>query len=141
MTSHIPLQANPVGATGDIMHGGKLKIEILSGGSAAPGSADAAQFRAALERQMSAQATAAPSRPGKPSLGEKIAGRTANLASEMQKDQQYVSKLLEQASRTGDSMQLMKAMMALNDYNIRVQTISKTVSKTTSAFEQLTKLQ
>jgi hypothetical protein len=56
-------------------------------------------------------------------------------------DQQYVSKMLEQATRTGDSMQLMKAMMALNDYQIRVQTISKTVSKAASAVDQLARLQ
>ncbi|RZI42500.1 type III secretion protein [Herbaspirillum sp. HC18] len=99
-------------------------------------------FRAALERHMTAQQppAAAPG-AGKPSLGDKLAGRATNLASEIKKDQLYVSRMLEQASRTGDSMQLMRAMMALNDYQIRVQTISKTVSKATQSFEQLTKLQ
>lgn len=67
--------------------------------------------------------------------------RTTDLATELKKDQQYVSKLLEQATRSADSMHLMKAMMALNDYQMRVQFVSKTVSKATSALDQLTKLQ
>jgi len=97
------------------------------------------QFRAALERRMQQQAIHV--QPDSSSLGTAIAGRANNLASEVQKDQLYVSKLLEQATRTGDSLQLMKAMMALNDYQLRVQTISKTVSKAASSVDSLTKLQ
>ena len=67
--------------------------------------------------------------------------RAGDLAGEVKKDQQYVSRMLEQATRSGDSMQLMKAMMALNDYQMRVQFISKTASKATSSLDQLTKLQ
>jgi predicted nucleic acid-binding Zn-ribbon protein len=74
-------------------------------------------------------------------LGKKLMGRAHDLASNLMQDQQHVSKMLEQASRTGDSMQLMKAMMALNDYQVRVQTVSKTVSKAASSIDQLTKLQ
>lgn len=106
------------------------------------GSGDGAQFRAALERYMNGGNGETPRGPGdKPSMGEKVAGRVANLAGEIKKDQQYISRLLEQAGRTGDSMKLMKAMVALHDYTIRVQAISRTVQKTTQAFEQLTKLQ
>lgn len=124
-------------ASGAAAGNSHLKFDI----TAAP-SGDASMFRAALERHMTAQQppAAAPG-AGKPSLGDKLAGRATNLASEIKKDQLYVSRMLEQASRTGDSMQLMRAMMALNDYQIRVQTISKTVSKATQSFEQLTKLQ
>jgi predicted nucleic acid-binding Zn-ribbon protein len=68
-------------------------------------------------------------------------GRANELAGGLMQDQQYVSKMLEKASRTGDSMQLMKAMMALNDYQIRVQTVTKTISKAAGAIDQLTKLQ
>jgi hypothetical protein len=105
--------------------------------------ADGAQFRAALERHMGASSGAGQGfgEGQKGSLGEKIMTRTTDLASELKHDQQYVSKALEQATRSADSMQLMKAMMALNDYQIRVQLISKTVSKATSSVEQLTKLQ
>ena len=103
--------------------------------------ADIANFESALQRQMQSRSTTPAADSSKVSLGDKLMERTTNLAGSIQKDQQYVSKLLEQATRTGDSMQLMKAMMALGDYQMRVQTISKTVSKATSGIEQLTKLQ
>ncbi|WP_211474778.1 EscI/YscI/HrpB family type III secretion system inner rod protein [Collimonas humicola] len=119
---------------------GRLKLELLSAEHG-----DGAQFRAALERHMQAgsEAVAGARRPGKNnnSLGDKMIARSVDLAGEVKKDQQYVSKMLEQATRTGDSMQLMKAMMALNDYQMRVQFISKTASKATSSLDQLTKLQ
>ena len=108
--------------------------------SAVP-SADIAQFESALNRHMQGKIEMPVKGSCKPSLSDKLIERTTNLASSLQQDQQYVSKLLEQATRTGDSMQLMKAMLALGDYQIRVQTVSKTVSKATSSFEQLTKLQ
>ncbi|MGZ3240063.1 MAG: EscI/YscI/HrpB family type III secretion system inner rod protein [Burkholderiaceae bacterium] len=105
---------------------------------------DGAQFRAALERHTNAHTNAMTGHKpvgNSESLGDKIMVRAGDLSSQVQKDQQYVSKLLEQATRTGDSMQLMKAMMALNDYQMRVQFISKTASKATSSVDQLTKLQ
>ncbi|WP_034300944.1 EscI/YscI/HrpB family type III secretion system inner rod protein [Herbaspirillum sp. RV1423] len=100
---------------------------------------DGMQFRAALERNMREQVPKISS--DSHSLGTAIANRTTNLASEVKQDQLHVSKLLEQATRTGDSLQLMKAMMALNDFQLRVQTISKTVSKAASSVDSLTKLQ
>ncbi len=100
---------------------------------------DGMQFRAAMERHLQQQAYQI--KPNTNSLGSAMAGRATTLASQVKQDQQYVSKLLEQATRTGDSMQLMKAMMALNDYQLRVQTISKTVSKAASSVDSLTKLQ
>jgi hypothetical protein len=106
------------------------------------GAGDADQFRAALERHSAAVGAASGEAAGSDkSLGTVIAQRVSGLASEFQKDQQYVSKLLEKATRTGDSLQLMRAMLALNDYQIRVQAISKTVSKAATAIDQLTKLQ
>jgi flagellar hook-basal body complex protein FliE len=121
-------------STGEASSGNvKLDIHPTDGG-------DATHFRALLDRFMAASDHANGAVKG-PSLGEKVAGRVNDLAGEIQQDQQHVSKMLEQASRTGDPMHLMKAMMALSDYEVRVQAISKTVSKTTQAFEQLTKLQ
>ncbi len=76
-----------------------------------------------------------------PSLGERIINRATNLSSELKQDQQYISKTLEQATRAGDSMQLMKAMMALSDYQMRIQVVSKSISKAVSSVDQLTKLQ
>lgn len=104
-------------------------------------SSDGAQFRAALDRHMNAKAGTKPSNNSEGSLGNKIMTRASDLASAVKKDQQYVSTMLEQATRSGDSMQLMKAMMSLNDYQMRVQFISKTASKATSSLDQLTKLQ
>jgi hypothetical protein len=101
--------------------------------------ADSAQFRLALERHM--KGDPARIKTDNASLGSAIAGRATHLAAEIKQDQQYVSKLLEQATRTGDSMQLMKAMMALNDFQLRVQTVSKVVSKAVTSVDSLTKLQ
>lgn len=100
---------------------------------------DGAQFRMALERHM--KGDPAKIKTDNASLGSAIAGRATHLAAEIKQDQQYVSKLLEQATRTGDSMQLMKAMMALNDFQLRVQTVSKVVSKAVTSVDSLTKLQ
>jgi hypothetical protein len=132
-----PKMNAPTGAAGD---GSPLKIDIQAmdhGGSD--------QFRAALDRHMDAGAAGVGGKSGPAgssnSLGQVIAGRANNLATEMKKDQQYVSKLLEQATRTGDELHLMRAMMALSDFQLRVQTISKTVSKAATSIDSLTKLQ
>lgn len=103
---------------------------------------DNAAFRQAMDRQQSANAIQGISPAGKgESLGQVMANRAAGLAGEIQKDQKYVSGLLEKASTSGDSMQLMRAMMALNDYQLKVQTVSKVVSKASSSVDSLTKLQ
>lgn len=124
------------GSAAEIGRSAQLKIEGLPSESG-----DAAQFRAALERHMNANGGAKPHANNEGSLGDKMMVRASDLASEVKKDQQYVSKMLEQATRSGDSMHLMKAMMALHDYQMRVQFISKTASKATSSLDQLTKLQ
>ncbi|HVK95918.1 MAG TPA: EscI/YscI/HrpB family type III secretion system inner rod protein [Noviherbaspirillum sp.] len=127
---------------GGVEHGSHIKIDIQS-----LDHGDSAQFRAALERHMGGggggvDAVGGPSgASGHKSLGGIIAERATGLAGEVKQDQQYVSKMLEQATRTGDSMHLMRAMMALNDFQLRVQTISKTVSKAATSIDSLTKLQ
>ncbi|MCA1325654.1 EscI/YscI/HrpB family type III secretion system inner rod protein [Herbaspirillum sp. alder98] len=103
------------------------------------GNAEGEHFKAMFEQYMNKDAMRL--KPNTNSLGSALAQRTTSLASEIKQDQQYVSKLLEKASVSGDSMQLMRAMMALSDYQIRVQTISKTVSKASSSVDSLTKLQ
>ncbi|GGZ01590.1 hypothetical protein GCM10007388_39130 [Pseudoduganella plicata] len=92
-----------------------------------------------MERQQ--QSNHPPGAPREPSLGQAIAGRAASLAGEIKRDQQNVSRLLEKATATGDSMNLMRAMLALNDYQLRVQTVSKVVSKASTSVDSLTKLQ
>lgn len=118
-----------------------LKLDVSSADKG-----DAAQFRAALERYLQSaqggiQGVQGAQVKGKESLGEKIMDRCTAMAGEVKEDQQHVSRLLEQATRTGDSMQMMKAMMALSDYQTRVQFVAKTVSKATSSLDQLTRLQ
>jgi hypothetical protein len=115
----------------------RLQIDI-----SATTQGDVTAFRAEFDRHIGGSPIVAPrSASNKGSLASAIAERTNALASSVNKDQQYVSKLLETATRSGSSMELMHAMMALNDYQLRVQTISKTVSKASSAVDQLTKLQ
>ncbi|SFL98222.1 EscI/YscI/HrpB family type III secretion system inner rod protein [Rugamonas rubra] len=135
----IPSTAAPAASPRGAGAGGEhLTLEIQS-----TEPSDGARFSAALERQLQARGGVFGAAPpaGQPTLGERLAGRASGLAGDIRKEQQNVSKMLEKASQTGDSMQLMKAMMALSDYQVRVQTISKTVSKATQAFDQLTKLQ
>lgn len=117
---------------------GQLRLEIVG---AEPG--DGAHFRGALERHMQAvQGAGAISGGGNnASLGEKIMTRATSLASEIKSGEQHVSKILEQATRSADPMHLMKAMLALNEYQMRVQFVSKTASKAASSIDQLTKLQ
>lgn len=117
--------------------GAQLKIDIQ-----ALDHSGSEQFRAALDRQGPGVGAGPAPKAGDPkSLGHAIAGRTSELAAEVKKDQQYVSKLLETATRSGDKIHLMRAMMALSDFQLRVQTISKTVSKAATSIDSLTKLQ
>lgn len=100
------------------------------------------EFRAIMERHLNEGVAPASTIPqGKHSLGERMIERASDLSGEMKKDQQYISQQLEQATRAGDSMQLMKAMTALSDYQTRVQFIAKAASKAVSSVDQLTKLQ
>lgn len=119
--------------SGGSARGAGLHMDVQSS------SADGEHFKTMFEQYMNKDAMRL--KPNTNSLGSALAQRTTALATEVKQDQLYVSKLLEQATRTGDSMQLMKAMMALNDYQIRVQTISKCVSKASTSVDSLTKLQ
>jgi hypothetical protein len=121
---------------GEVKAWGNIELELPRASAD-----DSAQFRAALDRQMAKAIEPMGAADTSNSLGNMLAGRVTGLASEFQKDQQYVSKLLEQATRTGDSVHLMRAMLALNDYNTRVQVMSRTVAKAASSVDQLTKLQ
>lgn len=117
----------------------------LNANTASVEKGDVDQFQAALQRRLLSSnkesEVAGVQGTGKNTLGDKIMNRCTSLAGEMKTDQEYVSKLLEQATRTGDSMQMMKAMMALSDYQTRVQFVSKTVSKAASSIDQLTRMQ
>lgn len=106
----------------------------------------AASFKIQLQVQQQqvrsgAQQDLAPQGIGKDSLAAVMAERAAGLAGDVNRHQQYVSRMLERATASGDSLHLMHAMLALNDYQLRVQTISKVVSKAGSSVDSLTKLQ
>lgn len=106
----------------------------------------AASFKVQLQVQQQqfrsgAQQNLAPQDIGKDSLAAVMAERAAGLAGDVNRHQQYVSRMLERATASGDSLHLMHAMLALNDYQLRVQTISKVVSKAGSSVDSLTKLQ
>lgn len=105
--------------------------------------ADAAQFAAALAQHAKPNAVlnSAIHSNSRVSLGDKIMGRAGELAGDLKADQAHVSQMLDQATRVGDSASLMKAILALSDYQMRVQFVSKTVSKATSSLDQLTRLQ
>lgn len=105
---------------------------------------DGSRFRALLQHYLG---QAAPNsgpeatNQGKTGLSDKIVGRATELASEIKKDHVHVAKMLETAASTGDQMQLMQAMLALNDYEMRVQFVSKTISKAGTSVDQLTRMQ
>lgn len=105
---------------------------------------DGERFQSMLQQYLDpAKQNSAPqaSDHGKTGLSEKIFGRATELASEMKKDHMHVSKMLETAAASGDQMHLMKAMLAIGDYQTRVQFISKTISKASSSLDSLTKMQ
>jgi len=99
------------------------------------------QLQAQQQMRSGAQQNLAPVGAGRDSLAAVMAERAAGLAGDVSRHQQYVSRMLERATASGDSLHLMHAMMALNDYQLRVQTISKVVSKAGSSIDSLTKLQ
>ena len=105
----------------------------------------AASFKVQLQVQQQLRSGTgqdlAPPGIGKDSLAAVMAERAAGLAGDVNRHQQYVSRMLERATASGDSLHLMHAMLALNDYQLRVQTISKVVSKAGSSVDSLTKLQ
>lgn len=132
------MPVDPTGATSRSLETVPVRIDPVS-----VDDGDGAAFRAAMAQHARAAGLApdSGSAGGRVALGEQIMGRASTLAEEIQGDQQYVSKLLETATRSGDSMHLMKAMMAMHDYQTRVQFVSKVVSKAATSVDQLTKLQ
>lgn len=143
----VPVEAGSSTSSNPGATPGLVQPERLHGPAVTVEAGEGMAFRAALAERLQAQQAAAggaadaPADPSRMTMGAQIMGRATAMAEEMQSDQKYVSKMLETATRTGDSMHLMKAMMALNDYQTRVQFVSKIVSKATSSLDQLTKLQ
>jgi len=125
--------------TNKVSEKNSLKLEA-PGGSVQDGMDFKASLQAQIE-QLQKSGGLATKGLGKDSLSDKIAQRATNLSADLNKDHQHVSKMLERATQTGDQNMLLKAMLALNDYQVRVQFVSKTISKAANSFDQLTRLQ
>lgn len=111
----------------------------------ATSSADAQRFSQALaaHKSMAAQPAASPSVSGADSnsIGKKLVSGLSEMSGRLKADHKHVSSMIEKATVGGDNTMMMRAMMALNDYQQRVQIISKTVTKAAASLDQLTRLQ
>jgi Type III secretion basal body protein I, YscI, HrpB, PscI len=74
-------------------------------------------------------------------IGNKLINGLEDISGKLKSDHRNISRQIELAVDTGDDRMMMKAMMAVSDYQQRVQMVSKTVSKAGSSLDQLTKLQ
>jgi hypothetical protein len=74
-------------------------------------------------------------------IGQKLIAGLHDVSGKLQADHRNISRQIELAVDTGDNRLMMQAMMAVSDYQQRVQIISKTVAKAGSSLDQLTKLQ
>ncbi|MCW7536992.1 EscI/YscI/HrpB family type III secretion system inner rod protein [Aquabacterium sp. A7-Y] len=121
-------------------------VAPLRGGGAGPAApasaADAADFRVAVEQhRLSLTPLEAGPRPATgPSLGERLAGGMSGVAADLKRDHRHLSSLIQRASLTGDHELMMKASLALSEYQHHVQLMTKTVSKAATSLDQLTRM-
>ncbi len=138
---HVPIDINSTTPALDLagaLPGGQDVLHM--------GPVDSAEFRAIMARHLNEGAAGAGPEAGPgashgKSLGARIIERATGLSEEVKQQQHDISKQLERASHSGNPMEMVKAMVALHDYQQRVQVIAKVASKATSALDQLTKLQ
>lgn len=130
-----------------VQHGGGL--EALHGQGVAS-SEDAQRFAQALsayrqrqgvQPQTGGPGTVAPAGLDGKSIGGRMVAGLSDIAGHLKADHKAVSSMIEKATLAGDDAMMMKAMLALADYQQRVQIVSKTVSKAASSLDQLTRLQ
>lgn len=113
-------------------------------GMSASSSADAQRFGQALASYKNLGAQPAPtavSGAESTSVGRKLISSLSDMSGRLKADHKHVSSMIEKATVGGDNALMMRAMMALTDYQQRVQVISKTVTKAASSLDQLTRLQ
>ena len=134
--------------TGSLQQLQQLRGQELSGSTPVASSADAQRFAQALSTYKSQQSQAAAglsptdkAHASSNSIGSRLVTGLSDMASRLKADHKVVSSLVEKATVGGDDALMMKAMMALGDYQQRVQIVSKTVSKAASSLDQLTRLQ
>ncbi len=132
--SHSAVRAGspPVGAPGSE----GLQVSATS-------SADAQRFSQALASHKSLAAQPMPATSGveSTSMGKQLISGLSDMSGRLKADHKHVSSMIEKATVNGDNTMMMRAMMALNDYQQRVQVISKTVTKAAASLDQLTRLQ
>ncbi len=75
------------------------------------------------------------------SIGNQMLAGLTDMSARLKSDHKQVSRLIEKASVGGDDNMMMKAMLALTDYQQRVQIVSKVVSKAATSMDSLTRLQ
>ena len=78
---------------------------------------------------------------GPTGIGQRLLNGLSGMSDRLKADHKYVSSLIEKATVGGDDAMLMRALVALGDYQQRVQVVTKTVSKAASSLDQLTRLQ
>jgi hypothetical protein len=137
--SSLPAAASGRGAQG-AQHAG---LEGMQGGmpAASPDAQRFAQALAAYKEQKANPAAVAPSGIESKSIGSRMIAGLSDIAVNLKADHKAVSSMIEKATLGGDDAMMMKAMLALADYQQRVQIVSKTVSKAASSLDQLTRLQ
>ncbi len=137
----------PARAPHGVQQGGGL--EGLQGQGVAS-SEDAQRFAQALaahrqrqgaQPQAGGAAAVAPAGLDGKSIGSRMVAGLSDIAGHLKADHKAVSSMIEKATLAGDDAMMMKAMLALADYQQRVQIVSKTVSKAASSLDQLTRLQ
>jgi hypothetical protein len=75
------------------------------------------------------------------SIGQQMMAGLSDMSARLKSDHKQVSNLIEKATVGGDDNMMMKAMLALTDYQQRVQIVSKVVSKAATSMDSLTRLQ
>lgn len=132
--------------TGSLQSSNQIRAFEQSSAVPVSSSAEAQRFAHALSsyKSQSSQAVAGPSsnaNGGQNSIGSRLVNGLSDMAGRLKADHKVVSSLVEKATVGGDDALMMKAMMALGDYQQRVQIVSKTVAKAASSLDQLTRLQ
>ncbi len=131
--------------TGSLQGAQQIRAFETPGSAPVTSSADAQRFSQALSSYKSQQAQAAGLSSNtngiQNSIGSRMVNGLSDMASRLKADHKVVSSLIEKATVGGDDALMMKAMMALGDYQQRVQIVSKTVAKAASSLDQLTRLQ
>jgi Type III secretion basal body protein I, YscI, HrpB, PscI len=118
------------------------------GGFEVSSSADAQQFSQSMSaaRERFSDANQAGSGPVKgigesKSIGNQLMSGLSDMSVRLKSDHKQISTMLQKATVGGDDAMMMKALLALGDYQQRVQIVSKVVSKAASSLDQLTRLQ